>query len=244
MKKQVFPAGILALAIYYGRSVAWVVSNATRLGISSSQITALQNIYGDDTTPGTYLYCKKVYDNQPGRKESKVTTALKTVSNKLKAKLIEIYDDIPASKWTDDDRLNLNRKTGLKRTVTHPTTRIAEKFVLDIDPHMNALFKCGARSRTDTKRHSIPESANTVEIRYCAVKGKWPIGLDLAGKVREKCDGPDDNTYPLFFTKAIFEIQLDGELSGYDIYVWGRWVDLQHPELAGEWSEKHQMMIL
>ena len=239
-----FPTQVQQLAAYFTRAIAWVIANATRLGVSAPNITALQSIYGDETTAGTYLYCKKQYDIAPNRKDGITTANLAKAAEKLRTKLTEIYNDIPASKWTDEDRKNLNRKTGLKRIVTHPTTRIAEKFVLDIDPHMNALFKCGARSRTDTKRHSIPVSANTIEIRYCAVKGKWPIGLDLAGKVREKCDGPDDNTYPLFFTKAIFEIQLDGELSGYDIYVWGRWVDLQHPELAGEWSEKHQMMIL
>jgi len=239
-----FPVPIQQLASYFVRAIAWIIANATRLGVSSTNVTQLQALYGDETTAGTYLYCKKQYDSAPNRKDGITTLNLETASEKVRNKLTEIYNDIPASKWKDEDRKNLNRKTGLKRTVTHPTTRIAEKFVLDIDPHMNALFKCGARSRTDTKRHSIPVSANTIEIRYCAVKGKWPIGLDLAGKVREKCDGPDDNTYPLFFTKAIFEIQLDGELSGYDIYVWGRWVDLQHPELAGEWSEKHQMMIL
>lgn len=243
MSKSNFPSTISLLATYFMVVFLWLVTHATRLGIATTKIDELTDLYGDETTVGTYVYCKHQYDITPGRKPTTVTQNLAAVSVEMKKLLTEIYNDIPASKWTNDDRTTLNRKTGLPHDPTRHTVAIAELCILDIINKPLALTMGGARSQADNKNHSIPDSANAIEIRYAIVKGKFEIPESMKDKVRETCIGPNDDTVSVIYTKSLFELQLDESFSGYNIQLWGRWIDVKHKELSGQWSEEHNLMI-
>ncbi len=243
MTDDTFPKDTQGKAAYFLMAVAWLVLNATRLGILSGTIEELEELYGDLETPGSYCYIKNEYDNTPGRKPSLLCTQLKTASNALVTKLRAIYNDIPASKWTDADRKKLNRKTGLPHEPTVPKAPIKDECVIDLENRPNGLFKGGARTKTDTKKHNIPDTANALELRFAVVQGKFAIPPELVNLVKAKCMGPEDGTTKEISTAALFSVQVNPIVAGFDLYLWGRWIDIQHPERAGEWSERHVLMV-
>lgn len=235
---------IVNLCIYLIKVMPYLQSNASRLGVDTDKLDAVVALYGTPTTVSTYQYCKKQWDESSKRKDSIITQNLADVSIKMKESLIDIYNDIPASKWNNTDREKFERKTGLKRTHVIPTAHIAEKCVIEIEVCQNALFKIMTRFDAGSKYHAIPDSANAIEVRYAVVVGKCPITPEVADKVKTKCTGPLDGTTTIFSTTAKFPIQLDEILAGYDLYIWFRYTDIQHPTLAGEWSVKLVRMIL
>jgi hypothetical protein len=244
MKRETFPTIIPQLAAYFLRAVSWLTANATRLGISTGKLAEITDLYGDETTPYTYVYAKLQYDKAPQRKDSVITANLKNISDKLKVLLRNTYNDIPASVWTDDDRLKLNRRTGLDHHPTHPVTPISEECFIDIEAHPQCLMKGGARSVSEGKTYALPEDVKQVEVRYAIIQGKFPIPDDMKDKVKVDCIGPNDGTTSVIFTKAVFKIQLSEIFAAYNFCCWARWINIQHPDLAGEWSEKHTVMIL
>jgi hypothetical protein len=244
MGASTFATSIPGLAAYLNNVMDYLPGEAGRLAIDPAQVTALQDLYGPVGTAGTYLYCKDKWDKGGKRKPSIVTTELKTASDKIKAKLTEIYDDIPAGKWNDMDRQVFNRKTGLPHTVSHHTTRIQEECVLDIKALRAGMFTCSARTSNDTKKHDIPVGADMIEIRFAVVAGKFEVPADLASKIRKTCTGAEDGTTKEIFRKALFSLNISPELAGYELHVWGRWINSVHPGLAGNWSERHIVMIM
>lgn len=243
MNRSTFPTSIAGLASYLVRSVAWLTDNAARLGISPAVILILQGIYGDNATAGSYLYCKKKYDDASARKDSIVTLNLKTVSTTIKNKLREIYNDIPASIWTDEDRTALNRKTGLKHVPTHATVPIIAECHLEITPKPNGLFKCAVRPVSDTKSYNIPETADAVELSSAIVESNIRKASEMPTKVLVRCLGPEDSTTKTTYYNARFQFTIDALFAGYDLYCWARWINTRHPEHAGEWCLLQVVMI-
>jgi hypothetical protein len=245
MTKSNFPTTIDGKDAYFFRTVAWLIDNASRLGIATEVVDALKLLYGDAVTPGSYVYCKTNYDNAPGRKDSKVVKNLETASDAMKAKLMEIYNDIPASKWTDDDRVTLERKTGLPHKPTTPIETIKDVCVVDIEVRPNGLFNFGIRLRNDTKRYNIPTGADAVEVRWAIVESEYrKASGELASKVKVKCESYNDCTAEELFRKAKFQLSVDPLLKAFELVCWVRWTNTVHPNLAGEWSGPHTKTIL
>jgi hypothetical protein len=240
-----YPTTILGFASYIVKALAWLVSQEVRLGIDPAQILALKALYGDDTTPGTYVYCKLQYDLASGRKDTIVTTNLETITDKVKAKLTEIYNDIPASKWTDADRNTLNRKTGLPHVLTKPEAKIEAVCILDIAAYANGLFGISGREHEDSKRSNLPDGADALELAYAYIESpvrKADPSL-TAGKVKKECLGPDDDTFREILFKSKGELKVDAQYAGYNIVIWGRWINTKYPKLSGNWSIRYTLMI-
>ena len=243
MKKKTFPTNIPGWQVFLFVLVAYIVLNATRLGILSARVSLLEALYGDESTVGTYLYCKKKYDEATGRKPAVISANLRNVTNDIKSLLILIVNNIPAEKWTNEDRAAFNRKTGLTKVITHPTTKIGDECVVIATPHPNGVFKGIARIDNETKSHALPEGANAMELRHAVVKGKFDIPEEYKGLVKEKCSGPNDGTTTSIVTSTRFRIELTEDFAGFELYLWGRWINLQHPELAGDWSIRQILPI-
>jgi len=247
MSKQNFPPSIPGLYSYLIAVIAWLTTHAVRLGISTDTIEALVALFGDINAPaeGTYLYYKAQWDaSQGGRKDTKITTNLATKSEELKVMLMDIYSNIPAGKWTDDDRVTLHRKTGLAHKPTKPDHPIKETCTVKVDARPNAVFKFSIKVDKDTKRASIPDGANAVEIAYAVVESKYrKIETDTTGKVKKQCLGPKDGTVSKIFTKANFTLEIEVELIGFDLCYFIRYINTHYPELAGEWTEPGSILI-
>ena len=163
MTDTVFPSSIADKAAYFFKSTNYLTTNATRLGISATNLAKMKEIYGDDEHENSYVYRKIKYDASSGRKDTLITARLEESSAKMIEILTIIYNDIPASVWTTDDRVTLNRKTGLPKTHTIPETPIKEKIFIDVDPRGNGLISIKARSDMESTQHRVPDTAKQVE---------------------------------------------------------------------------------
>ncbi|MEI6852343.1 MAG: hypothetical protein WCL06_05850 [Bacteroidota bacterium] len=243
MRKPAMPTSIKGFYVYLLSAYPWLISNATRLGVTTDNVNKIKGLVGDVDTTGTYMFIKKNYDETPGRKETQLTHNLKDITDKVKVKLREIYDDIPASSWTEDDRTYLNRRTGLPHKPSKPTVPIAADVIVDIIPHPNGLFEFNLRSRTDAKRFSLAEGADGAEVRYAIVQSNIRKAADMPDRVKEKCNGPDECSLKQVFFKAKFQFQLESIFAGYNLYCWVRWINSKYPQFAGKWSRMEVVLI-
>jgi hypothetical protein len=244
MSRTVFPTTINGLAAYLYKVVAYLILEATRLGIIPERIDELKTLYGDDSHPGSYVYCKMQYDAASGRKDTIITKNLRTVSKNIKSKLRQIYNDIPATLWTDKDRETMNRKTGLPYTPTTPEVKIGADCNMEITAKVNGVFQFGVRPYSDSKRCNIAPGANGVELSYAYVQSNIrAVPIELASKVKVKCMGPEDDTMRFISTSSRFQINVDPIYAGFNLYCWARWINIQHPTLAGDWCPLQLLLI-
>ncbi len=248
MKRKVFPTKIEDLPPYLQRVVAWIVLHAIRLGISSGTVEDLEDMYGDNTTAGTYLYAKKKYDDFVGRKAGPVCTNLTTASTSIKDFLRGIYNDIPASKWTDDDRAVFNRRTGLEPTRTIPTTPLKDKCFNRYTALGNCELVMKFYTTNDATRAGLTEGADSVQIAYridLIELEQDEQGHDIPGKIKRKpILNPEDGTTIVSFTKASFVWNLGSTNSGSYLQFYQRWACSKRPNLNGPWTGPTGMTLI
>ena len=244
MSEQNFPPSIPGFYTYLVAVMLWLFTHKTRLGITDEAFEALNSKYGEIAIVGTYLYWKNQWDIAPVRKDTRITTNLATLTAEIKVMLMAIYNDIPASKWTDDDRVTLHRKTGLQHTPTHPVNPIAETCLVDAEARPNALFNFTVITNDDNKSAAIPDDADAVEVAWVVVESKYrKIDEATTGKVQKECLGPEDGTKKLISSKAKFQLQAPIELIGFDMVYYVRYINISYPALAGEWTEPGSILI-
>jgi len=239
-----YPKTISSFHAYLFRAYPWMRNNATRLDISSEQIAELKAIVGDDVTPGTYFYHAKLYNAAPKRKATILVTNLSGSTKATKKKITEILEDTAASKWTNEDRLIFNRKKGLPRKQTKPTSKIAFECVVDHVPARNGVIDFKAKPRSETKRSQLAEGSDAVEMNYAVVQSDIRKSSDMLGKVLEQCIGIDDHTKSKVFYKAKFQFSVDQALIGFDLHCWFRFIKTRYPKLAGKWSDRQIIRII
>jgi len=182
------------------------------------------------------VYCKTQWDNAPKRKDTNITTDLRTVSTEIISMLRDIYNEIPASKWTDKDRNTLHRKTGLPHTRTRPDKPIKAICYPSVEVHSNGLINFTVHDGPDSKSLAFPEHADAVEVVFAVIESKIrPIG-DFGDRVKKDCKSISDCPSKELFFKSRFSLQLDDDLAGFDLCYYIRFVNTKHPELAGEWK--------
>lgn len=238
-----FPTKILDFNAYLMVVTKHLTENAVRLDIDPIKLAALIALYGDPATPATYLYNYRLWCDRAGSKTVIVNANLRSISKTLKVMLAEIYNDIPASRWTTDDRSSLNRKKGLPYIKTSHHTPIDLRCVPDVQAHGNGLFKISVRTPTDTGRSSIPPGADSVEMAWAFMEGDIRVNTEKNPKVKKESLGPDDDTYRQISFTAKFFLQVDHKLAGYVLLLWFRWTHSRHPERAGEWSTRTETLI-
>jgi hypothetical protein len=244
MSEKNFPASISGFYTYLVAVMLWLETHRTRLGIPDEIWDLLKNKYGDIATVDTYLYWKNQWDIAPARKDTKITTNLSTITAEIKVQLMNIYNDIPASKWTDNDRITLHRKTGLAHTPTHPVNPIKETCTVAVEARPNALFNFTVITDDDNKSAAIPDDADAAEVAWVVVESKYrKIDEATTGKVQKECMGPEDGTKKLISSKAKFQLQVPIELIGFDMVYYVRYINISYPALAGDWTEPGSILI-
>jgi len=227
--------------------VPYLNTHKSRLGIAPADITRMLDFFGGLTPPPaahTYLSVYALWADKINTRTSAVIGELDTLEANLVEVITEIMNDIPASKWTDDDRKTLRRKTGADHSHTVPTSKIDASIVVDINSIKNAILEFTARKSTASKRHSLPEGVDIFEVAYAVVVSDARPSNDGFPQVLKTCAGPDDNTTKEKFTKSSGEIQLNATLAGFNVVCWGRWSYLHHPALASDWSIRYTVPII
>ena len=190
-------------------------SNATRLGLSTQNSTDWsKKRQAWDTQYKKYI--------DPAQRTSVVTADL----NKLMADfrtfalpLLNIVASSLVATNTDAQTFNVVLSTAHKKP-SHPTAPIIAEIMAD--GHAvgggDVDFKC--RTSTDASRASIADGADCVQYAY-------KIGDPAPAN-------PSDGTTKEISTKASFRFHAGK--TGVKMYVFFRWYNTKHPELAGSWG--------
>ena len=240
---SVYPGTILGFFTYIIVAMPYITINATRLGVSPARLLILGALYGDVDTVDTYLYYKALWDDETGARTKAVKNGLRKKTKELQAELSITYNDIPASKWTDNDRDKLNRKTGIKASKTVPTEQISDPCIPDATVFPLGIFHFGTRSRFDKKHYAVPETANMVEIAYAVVEGRRKIDETTDKKVLKSCSIPSETNCHDSSTTAKFKLNIDPSLAGFDVKYFVRWTNTHHKHLAGDWNGPFTLTI-
>jgi len=239
MGKPTFPTTINKLNTYFSVAVPYIKANAARLKVDAATLGDLLDFYGNSTTDGTYMYYYALWSDKTGSRTKQVTDNLELAEEKMKQMLTDIYNDIPASVWTQNDRNTLHRKKGAPIVRTTRTTPIAENCFVILTPVVGGNVKFSCRITKDSTRASKPEGADGIEIAYridvpSMVKDAAP---ELSPKVKHfVLNGPDDNTKQWLSTKASFMMQFGTGNAGNYLQVFARWINTKHLDLSGPWT--------
>jgi hypothetical protein len=215
-----FPAKDIEFNGYIQEAEPYLNANKLRLLISADNITQLTNLKAN------WDSCYPESQNKTLR-----TTAIiihKDESREaLKDLLRAIYDDIPESVLTPEDRLTLH----LNKRDTVPTRRgmIVQIPFMRVKVQAGSVISFICRKETDFSRASILKGADAVEVVYS-------IG-DTVPASAEACS----NT--ISSTKAIFDLRLSSENAGDNFYCFARWVNHRDASKNGPWTEMMNVII-
>ncbi|MDD2799065.1 MAG: hypothetical protein PHV20_10765 [Bacteroidales bacterium] len=204
-------------------------NNGTRLGFSESEISGWNDI-NEKWTP---VY-NKYKDKKTGR-----TTAVKDQLLIFIDEAIEydrtynLLDRIAVSlNVTVNDLETFNIKKGLleKTTRTIPTTAIKESVQPILIPFGGGTVTVKCYSST-SPRASIFGDADSVQYLY-SVDTPVPESANTPGLIQG------------LSTRATFDLHLGTQNGGKRVYIFLRWYNTKHPELAGPWSDMQSTFLL
>lgn len=238
-----FPTTILDFKFYLDNVTKYLTEHSVRLGIDPDNLAELLSLYGNKTTPDTYLWCFAKWCDKGSGKTQVINLKLRNISASLKITLSEIFNDIPASKWTIDDRKVLNRKKGLPYIKTSHEAPIEEKLFIFIEPRQYGLFWITIRPGSETGRCHIPSGADSVEVAYAILENNIRVNTENNPMVRKTCIGPEDNTQRHVSFQSRFFFKAGSMLTGYTMQIWFRWAHSRHPKRAGSWTVGLEVLV-
>jgi hypothetical protein len=240
----------------------------TYYGLSSANGSDFNNKYLFWSTPVTGLYAQY---NNPVTSSSTVKNQVKIWIKAFRAFAAPLLNIIAASaNATSDDEaifnlvLNVNRKKP-----THSHTPIADQCFTDWTVSAGGNMKAGSKSAHDSKRHSLAEGADGVQYatmilddtpenitnniatavaaNLAATNARiatptLPVPVPLPIPAAPPAH-PDDRTAQVFYSGATHPFSLGASNKGNYLYVWSRWYNSKHPELAGDWNSRQVILI-
>ncbi len=221
MADGIFPKKDAEFNTYFGTVTPYLTANATRLNVSSGNVTAL----GTLKTSWDIKYPQSQDPN----------TATKTIIDEktdlrldIEDLLRSIYGDIPKSALTTADRNTLNlkeRKPGAPR----PQIETAPSVILQALG--NLRVRLSFRVEDNESRPSIHPESDGLELK--AMTGNTPPkGFN------------DSGLTSLISSKARFiHIFEDSQLAGQTFYIYARWINKTDAKKSGPWSLLAQVVI-
>ncbi len=228
------PRGIDDFNPYYTNAINYLsdgtpTTNAVRLGILAEELTELTG-YATAWAP---LYIK--YSD----KKNSRTTAVKDQLLEIIGNVIgfdqdnHILDRIAASPNVtiiDLETFNIKKGSLQKTTRTVSSTPISEPVTVTIQPIGGGSLTVKCYSTTG-QRAAIYDGADSVQYTY-QVGDTAPASAEVAGLTKE------------LSTKASFTLALGSGSSAKNLYIYFRWYNTKHPELAGPWCSLQTTLIL
>ncbi len=204
-------------------------TNAARLGILESELTkwsALASKWSDVFL----LYSDKKYTRTTDVKDQMLSIIDDFVKLDQTCRILDRIAASPNVTVTDLEVFNIKAGILKKATRTIPTARLTDKVVADIQALGGGSFAIKAKSSSGSGT-AIIEGADSVQCVY-KIGTTPPVSAD------------DDGMKTNLSTKASFSLDLGTENSGKTLYVYFRWFNTKHPELAGPWSTLYVTVIL
>ena len=214
-------------------------------------------------TPGTGLFA--LYSNV-ATSTSVVKQNVKTFITNFKtfaSPLLDIIAASPNAAAQEEQIFNLILKKNRKKpTKTH--TPIADQCLTTWSSNKGGDMKAASRNEHEAKRASVTAGADGVQYAYMILE-EMPEDQAAAITAAQKANAaaviaspanpvlvvvpaappqhPDDNTKQEFHSGATTLFHLGAANSGSYLYVWSRWYNSKHPELAGSWNARQVVLI-
>jgi hypothetical protein len=219
------PRGIDQFHLYFGNAVSYLqdgapTTNAERLGVLPAEVTQMAG-YLADWIP--------LYSRYSDKKKSR-TTSVKDQLLVLIDKIVtydqtnHILDRVAASpNVTVDDMETFNIKKGVlqKSPGSGGSTPISEQVTVTMQPLGGGMMSIKCYGMT-AQRAGITGGADSVQFLYL-VGDTAPVSAEAAGLTKE------------LSSKAAFTLLLGAGSSTKTLYIYFRWFNTRHPELAGPW---------
>jgi hypothetical protein len=220
------PRGIDPFKIYITNGVNYLKdgapkTNAERLGVLTDEVSRLDE-YLTELLP--------LYDKYSEKKKFRTTAIIEQIRLIIEKVITldqtnRILDRIAASpNVTVDDLVTFNIKSGLLQNTPRVSTStiIKEQATVLMQALGGGIMSIKCYSPTG-QRAGIPEGADSIQYLY-QVGGTAPDSADAPGLIKE------------LSPKAIFTLSLGSGSALKNLYIFFRWYDTRHPELAGPWS--------
>jgi len=196
-------------------------NNATRLGISVEEVTQWKD-YLTEWSPLYLLYSDK--------KNSRTTAVIDQLYDIIDRVILfdqtnHILDRIAVSlnvTIVDLETFNIKKGALQKDTRTVPQKPISEQVTVTFKPIGGGSVNIKCYSTTGA-RPAIYEDADSVQFVY-QVGGTPPASALASGMNKD------------LSTKGAFNLALGADAAGKTLYIFFRWFNTKHPELAGPWS--------
>ena len=237
-------------------------------GLSSANATDFRNKRLFWSTTGTGLYA--LYGD-PTTSTSIIKARVKAFITNFRTFANPLLNIVAASPnaGTEEERIFI---LVLGVNIQHPShthTKIADKCITDWTGHGGGNMKAGSKSEHDTNRHSVAEGADGVQYAYMILDAPPEViakaiavatAANLAAENARTAnpqlpppipiplptappEHPDDGTKQEFFSGAIHQFTFGADKKGKYIYVWSRWYNSKHPEIAGDWNARQVELI-
>ena len=209
MAFHTFPPPIHEFASNLTFVYGYLLLNATRLGISTENMAQLTLLYSTGTTPKPSWIGLWINYTNPLVVNSNSRAKVLVCRHDIEQLLLTIYDDIPKSKWTADDRTALRRP--LKSTSHTPAQIMAVAPDLELADLIPSGIKIHLSNPLTPDTDEMPEY-NHVDLEiYVGLPGLDPAKLEY--------------THLADVTRALFLIGFNPDQSSLTAYIRGVYVN-------------------
>jgi hypothetical protein len=228
------PRGINEFNPYIGNTSDYLttglpITNAVRLGITEVEASQWQ-AFNTEWAP---LYIK--YSDKKNSRTTAIKDQLLLIIDKVANfdRTYHILDRIASSvnvSIADMETFNIKKGVLQKTTRTLSSTSMNELVTVTIQPigGGSANIKCYT---TTAQRAGIYDDADCVQYLFCT-GDTAPESAESAGLTKD------------LSTKATFTLALGAGAAGKKLFIFFRWYNTKHPELAGPWSGLQTTLLL
>lgn len=220
--KPIFPTKDADFDDYYQRTVIYLNNNKVRLKISADNITSLNNY----SRSWSIIYPQS---QNPDERTTAITNKKTAMRKDIETLLRKIYNDIPKSLLTADDRAALN----LKARDTEPTPAPVPTTIPLVELHGGNGSQIVIRFRQEGgEKGSSHRSAKPEKVSY----------MELCYKTSEPAPtSPDECNKTIDISKSPNVMNFDPSFSGKRFYCFGRWMNTRSQ--PGPWTALMSVII-
>lgn len=205
------------------------VTNGIRLGLLESEITQWTGFFTNWNSLYP-LYSDKKYTRTTDIRDQLLTIISDAVDFDHKYHILDRVAASPNVAVTDLEVFNIRKGPLQKTTRTIPVTRLTDIISATIQPLSGGTVSIKCKSNF-VPGASIIDGADSIQCLY-KIGTPPPVSTD------------DEGLKTYLSTRASFSIDLGSVNTAKYLYIYFRWYNTKHPELAAPWSSLYTMLIL
>jgi hypothetical protein len=204
-------------------------TNGERLGLTTTEIAAAADFLtkwftGDADNPGAY----ELHTNPATKGKTSRLAVLRIMAGFRKLFNPFLNRMSGSANITPNDRLIF--KIAPPVTTYHKNkTQIKDEIYALIKATGSGNINIMCRTEHEASRGSLPDDSDGVEV-------VWSLGTPP--------ETAHNAQFKLYFSKSKFTINAGLDNSGKKIYLYVRWINSKHPEIAGNWSMQYSSLIV